>query len=456
MLCAGCSHLTPSQVPAGTTPSADVAGLPLTDGPSGPRPDVSHAHRDVLGATDEPADVLAIDSIAEVEDFWSQEYPKAFGSEFHPVDRYQSYVAGEGPEDGVLCGLPPMVNAFYGACPGRPGIAWDRGLLLPLMIAQFGDMAPTLVFAHEYGHAVQHAAHLVTLETPTLIGEQQADCFAGMFMRYLAEGKGKRFTLNTTDGLNDVLAATVSLRDPIPGPQSDEHGSAFDRVTAFKAGFSDGSDGCKKVNKEEIDTRRADLPQIFRDPETGGNLPVTRKSVEILVDSLDKFFALPDKPHVDFGGASPKCPKGKATPPVSYCAETNEIGVDLAGLSERGQPPDGPVDTTVKGDHNAYVLLASKYALAALKAKKASLTGTNAALAVVCNAGAWTAALGTGLSEVITLSAGDLDEAVSGLLTDGLAAADINGEPAGSGFARVDAFEEGVLHGRAACDGRLK
>lgn len=456
MLCVGCGHVTAPQVPTTTTPPADVAGLPLTDGPSGPRPDVPHAHRDVVGVTDEPADVLAIDSLAEVEDFWSHEYPKAFGSEFHPVGRYQSYAAGEGPADGVLCGMPPIPNAFYVLCRDHPGIAWDRRILLPLMIAQFGEMAPPLVLAHEYGHAIQFAAHLATFDTPTIIKEQQADCFAGTFMRYLAEGKGKRFALNTTDGLNEVLATTIWLRDLTPGPKSGEHGSAFDRVTAFKVGFADGVEACKKVNMAEIEARRAGLPQIFRDPDTKGNLPVTQRSVEINVDSLDKFFALPDKPQVEFGGANPDCPKGKPTPPVTYCADTNTIGVDLPGLSERGRPPASPRDATVKGDYNAYVLLASKYALAAVKARKAPLAGTNAALAAVCYAGAWTAALGTGLSEVVILSAGDLDEAVSGLLTDGLAAADINGEPARSGFNRVDAFQDGVLHGRVACDNRLK
>jgi hypothetical protein len=54
----------------------------------------------------------------------------------------------------------------------------------------------------------------------------------------------------------------------------------------------------------------------------------------------------------------------------------------------------------------------------------------------------------------VTLSPGDLDEAVSGLLSDGLAASDVDGRTVPSGFARVDAFRWGVLGGREACDGR--
>ena len=51
---------------------------------------------------------------------------------------------------------------------------------------------------------------------------------------------------------------------------------------------------------------------------------------------------------------------------------------------------------------------------------------------------------------------GDLDEAVSGLLTDGLAASDVNGNTVPSGFSRVDAFRTGVLGGEAACSGRYR
>jgi hypothetical protein len=54
----------------------------------------------------------------------------------------------------------------------------------------------------------------------------------------------------------------------------------------------------------------------------------------------------------------------------------------------------------------------------------------------------------------ITLSPGDLDEAVSGLLTDGLAASDVQGKTVPSGFSRVDAFRAGVLNGENTCTSR--
>jgi hypothetical protein len=44
----------------------------------------------------------------------------------------------------------------------------------------------------------------------------------------------------------------------------------------------------------------------------------------------------------------------------------------------------------------------------------------------------------------LTLSAGDLDEAVAGLLTNGLVASDVNGDKVPSGFSRISAFRAGV------------
>jgi hypothetical protein len=46
----------------------------------------------------------------------------------------------------------------------------------------------------------------------------------------------------------------------------------------------------------------------------------------------------------------------------------------------------------------------------------------------------------------VALTAGDIDEAVSGLLTNGLAASDVNGETVPAGFSRIDAFRIGVLN----------
>jgi hypothetical protein len=56
----------------------------------------------------------------------------------------------------------------------------------------------------------------------------------------------------------------------------------------------------------------------------------------------------------------------------------------------------------------------------------------------------------------VALTAGDLDEAVSGLLTNGLAASDVDGDTVPSGFSRMDAFRTGVLGDENRCFDRFR
>jgi hypothetical protein len=44
----------------------------------------------------------------------------------------------------------------------------------------------------------------------------------------------------------------------------------------------------------------------------------------------------------------------------------------------------------------------------------------------------------------VSLTAGDHDEAMAGLLTNGMSASDVNGNTVKAGFARSDAFRSGV------------
>jgi hypothetical protein len=51
----------------------------------------------------------------------------------------------------------------------------------------------------------------------------------------------------------------------------------------------------------------------------------------------------------------------------------------------------------------------------------------------------------------VALTAGDIDEAISGLLTNGLVASDVNGASVPAGFSRIDAFRVGVLGDAMRC-----
>ena len=153
-------------------------------------------------------------SISDIEEFWSTAYGETFDGDFTPTSGI--HLVGR-RRTSTACSAAwtrfGLVNA--GFCFDDKTIGWDRGELLPSLRRANGDMAVTMVLAHEYGHAIQHQADLVDDDTPTLVGEQQADCLAGVYMRWVAEGNSPRFTLNTGDGLNNLLAAMIAFRDPL-------------------------------------------------------------------------------------------------------------------------------------------------------------------------------------------------------------------------------------------------
>ena len=205
------------------------------------------------------------------------------------------------------------------ASPDRT-IGWDRGELLPSLQRANGDMGVVMVLAHEYGHAVAQQAGLSGTSTPTLVGEQQADCLSGAYMRWVAEDNSQRFTLSTGEGLNQVLAGVISFRDPLlnegdPDVGVNEHGSAFERVSAFQFGFTDGPSACAAIDLREISQRRGDLPVLLPEDQTG-ELPVTEDSVRSIIDAMGILFAPNDPPALSFDPADAEdCADARPSPP---------------------------------------------------------------------------------------------------------------------------------------------
>jgi predicted metalloprotease len=431
-----------------------VAGLPATDGPTGLRDDASGPARVVQGTDDGETDELGRQAISDIEEYWEDAYGATFDGQFTPVEALISWDAN-GFEGTPFCGEDTygLVNAAF--CYDDETIGWDRGELMPALRKSYGDMGMTLVLAHEYGHAVQHQAGLKSKNTPTLVAEQQADCFAGTYMRWVAEDKSPRFTLSTGEGLNNVLAAVIAFRDPLlaegdPEVGVDEHGSAFERLSAFQFGFTDGPSACAAIDMREIGQRRGDLPVLLPEDQTG-ELPVTEESVRSIVDAMGILFTPAKPPQLSFkSSGAESCPDARPSPPASYCPATNTIIVDLPELEAMGVQSDSENGGLASGDNTAYSVLVSRYMQAIQHARAGVLLdNAEAALRTACLTGVATVKMSKNVTtpdgNTIALTAGDVDEAVSGILTNGLAAGDVNGESVPSGFSRIDAFRVGVL-----------
>ena len=431
-----------------------VAGMPASDGPTGLRPDAHGSVREVEDTDNGKIDELAANAVSDIEEYWSSAYGDAFDGEFTPVEALISWDAN-GFDDTSFCDQNTygLVNAAF--CFDNNTIGWDRGELLPALRKSYGDMGVTLVLAHEYGHAVQHQSGLDNKKTPTLVSEQQADCFAGGYMRWVAEDKSPRFTLSTGEGLNKVLAAVIAFRDPLlaegdPEVGVNEHGSAFERLSAFQFGFTDGPSACAAIDLREIGQRRGDLPVLLPEDQTG-ELPVTEESVRSIIDAMGTLFSTANPPLLSFKASDAEgCPDARPSPPASYCPATNTIVVDLPELKAMGTQSDSEDGGLASGDNTAYSVLVSRY-MQAIQHQRGGvmLDNAEAALRTACLTGVATVKMSKSVTtpdgNTIALTAGDVDEAVSGILTNGLAASDVNGESVPSGFSRIDAFRVGVL-----------
>lgn len=438
-----------------------VAGMQATDGPTGLRPDAIEPSREAEGTDGSDIDEIAVQSISDIEDYWNTVYSDVFPGEFQPVSTLVSWDADD--YEGAFCNEETYGFVNAGFCPVDRSIGWDRGILMPALRRANGDMGMTMVLAHEYGHAIQRQARLNKRGTGVLVSEQQADCFSGAYLRWVAEDNSNRFTLSTADGLNNLLAGIILFRDPLLSEDDvissggGEHGSAFERISAFQFGFTDGPSACAAIDAKEIAQRRGDLPVALQQDQTG-EWPVSKESVTSILDAMNTLFELKNPPVLSFDADSAgQCADARPSPPTSYCPATNTIVVDLPELQDLGTPrDDDQFSAALSGDNTAYSVLISRYMLA-LQHEHGGLVLDNATagLRTACLTGVATTALTREVStpdgNTVALTAGDLDEAVAGLLTNGLAAGDVNGEPVPAGFSRIDAFRVGVLGDQDRC-----
>jgi len=444
-----------------------VGGLPVAGGPSGPRENAPPPTGAVYNTDGGAADKLALLAINDVEGFWQQTYNSFLNGAFTPIRRLISYDSND-PSGPSICGRGTyhLANAFY--CPHDKLMAWDRGVLVATAQRFFGEMSVAALIAHEYGHAVQQMAGLVNGETPTLVAEQQADCLAGVYLRWVAEGHSPRFTVSTGDGLDRVLAGVITIREPVLTSEDTElseqgHGTAADRVSAFGMGFVHDAAACAAINVDELKHRRGDLPMSLRVNPTGGpgtgEVAINKDTISTLMETLGKISSPKQAPALSVDRAN--CPDAQANPPASYCPATNTVVVDLPALQQMGAAASESNYVLVQGEDTALSVVMSRYVLDLERERGLPLDTPTAALRTACLTGvahrrimAEPVKLASGNSLVMT--AGDLDEAVAGLLTNGLVASDVNGATVPAGFTRMTTFGFGFLGTEELCYQRFR
>ncbi|MEY2582445.1 MAG: hypothetical protein QOE09_2294 [Ilumatobacteraceae bacterium] len=414
----------------------------------------------------------------DVARFWNEEYPLTYGTSYTPLSGgvFAAYAARQEPIPG--CGTPQTVyddvqgNAFY--CISADFVVYDDDQLLPQLVDSLGQSGVGVVLAHEFGHSIQ--ARAGEWDHPTVLKEQQADCFAGAWAAHVARGEAPGLTFTDKD-IKTGLMALIKFRDPVQGDSLADpgaHGSGFDRVGAFEDGYIGGPLRCKTIFTENREATLIDIPFDPTDTNSG-NLPVVDPVnhgdiVTLVPQDLNRYwtavvatvspnpFTPPSLVTYPQTGPFPPCASAGNdvffAGNILYCPDTNQIlvdqdlavGLDTPGISDEPQ----------FGDLSVGYLIGVSYAESVQSALGSTLGGKQRQLVDDCLVGSWLSDDIPPLSAerqqdplAISLSAGDLDEAVLVALQVSDETADEN--VAGTAFEKIAAFREGVLAGVSTC-----
>ena len=382
----------------------------------------------------EPVSTSDLEAVAtNVQAFWTEELPKIYKDDYQPLPA-DRIIAGTPDATYPVCDGKPLKysdvegNAFAAPCSEGPTVVWDAADLIPGIDEKYGPVAAAIVLAHEWGHIAQFEAGV---DASTVILEQQADCFAGAWLNHLIEDPGNLAQLAKANALDSAVSSIIEFRDA-PGSTPEDpgaHGTGFDRVRALQEGYTKGDEYCARYPDTPPPLIRLDLASASdEDPDATGNLSLADLT-PLVVDDLNAFY---DQIITDFRGATADAvlsdPDAKAT---------------LEGLATR------------IGDGGAGVVLGMIWASFAQQQVDGG-EGRDAEGRLqqqACMSGGWLANVynDTGNQDRnLQLTAGDLDEAILGLIDLGGnqgANKDTNGEV----FQLVASLRQGVVEGFGSC-----
>ncbi len=425
--------------------AADPEAVPPAGKPVGYTP----SDFDIRYAEDDGADQIARDALDDITAYYASWYPDVFGHEFEPpTGGYFSIGPGDGNKSGCMESPDdPIIeeNAFY--CSRDDEVAYWRPLL-DRFAGEYSDMQVGLVLAHELGHTIQEREDM--FDVRSIVAETQADCFAGVWARSVADGKNPHFKFDPANLDETLLAWALELPSEVgsdPDAQG-QHGSAFDRVSAMQEGYEQGPEACRDNFTDDRVFTQAEFSQQELNSADPGNAPYEQAldfaqsiSGQFYADRFPELGGTWQAPKLVFGGSGDAGCTADRT--VSYCQSDNSVVIsDEAELQDVHDE---------YGDFAMMTAMGLAYGTAAIVELGFSADDPNAMLAASCLTGAMAKALtGDDNSYKVQLSPGDFDEATVMLLS-----ADDRNTIVDAGdvtaFKRMDAFRAGVNGGVTSC-----
>lgn len=463
---------------------------------------VPNAHLPVVGGMHGEFDTTAVNALSDIEAFWRTAYPAvAHGAKlpklkggYYSVDGNEvlrtNSVTGAAGKEGCIKQHASFIvdNAAY--CFTDDSVIWDRATahLVSVLGQRYGSLLVALVFAHEFGHAIQAPSRLdidADRSLPTIAVESQADCAAGAFIGAALDGKAAHFRPTSAD-VDKALDGFLLFRDTTPTSPADiSHGNGFDRLSAFDNGLRRGVRYCYSPDYFNVTTFTERRYVSDSDYASGGNEPLS-----LILDpapsktdgtgggglqpDLNRFFGDAAK---QYGGnwtdvkiteaAHPKCGSASPTSEFGYCPDDNTVYYSQRfataayySLTDKQVDPQTGAATLLDhqpADFALGTLFAISWGLAARHQLDAGdVTSADALLEAICDTGAYAKDVNLASGDAdhpFVLSPPDMDEATSAVLN--LVQLDqAYGARGTTGLQRVRSFVKGYAGGLSACSPR--
>ena len=410
--------------------------------------------------------------LTDLDTWWTEQYPLIYGEPFESLQG-EVYAAYPGrPDDLPGCGTPRTryeevqeFVAFY--CGEGDFMVYDDGDdgLLAQLADAYGPSTIGTVLAHEFGHAIQLRTGALRRSLPTILTEQQADCFAGAWTGRAARGEATTLFFTDADVRAGLIAMT-EVSDPVGFDQflPGGHGSAFDRVGAFQVGFNNGPALCSEVLDDPLPLVPNEFTVSDVQQATPGDAPFGYDEEELL-----EFIPTDLNQYWDEELAT-EIPALDSLELVPVRSQSDVSCSDLRGDFDRGAALCPSTDQVYfnepkafqlyidLGDFSVGYIVGWAWSEAVQLAIDSSLVGEPRELLNDCLTGAWVKTvvpinfvLPQPRSEdrTVSVSAGDLDEAIQTVIL--LADLSSDDNIVGSAFEKIDAFRQGVIGGLDAC-----
>jgi predicted metalloprotease len=176
-------------------------------------------------------DRLAASVVKELNVYWSGEFSD-LGRRYVRLPHLYAYSS----RTRDACGWTVLYNASY--CELDHSISFDRRLLAA--VARHGEFAAATILAHEFGHYVQHRLGWLAWAQKRhywMGTELQADCYAGMFLRYANDA-----ALLKPGDLQAAMQLMLSVGEnmPVKPTTPGAHGTSQQRLHWFTNGYTTG------------------------------------------------------------------------------------------------------------------------------------------------------------------------------------------------------------------------